>query len=384
MEKDRGGSLKANIQIKVVGSKKDRRCFVELPWFLYRNDSNWVPPLLADMYNTLNPRKNALLRLGANRFYLALRDGRTVGRLGVGMDNRLNEAKNKNMAYFTLFETIDDLSVTKALFSEGESWLRTQGAELLTGPQSPSNGDDYRGLLIKGYNSPPVLLNSYNPPFYEEHLVSIGFEKQFDRFAYFYDISKGPYERLARGAALAQKRYDFEVRALDLRHLDRELAIIKEVVEQAMPDWPDMIPPSDEELSAEAEKLRQLAVPELVLFAFNRQGEPLGFSVTLPDYNQVLVHLKGRLFPTGFLKYLWYRKKISGVRLFALFVTAEGRRRGVSAALYYHTMNNAYKLGYKYGEGSTIHEFNRRMNIDAQKAGGDLYKVYRIYHKSLL
>lgn len=372
-------------QIKViaVASRLDRKRFVELPWQLYREDPNWVPPLISDMHNTLNPKKNALLRLGPNSFFLAYKNGLLAGRIGVGIDCRLNEAKNQNLGYFTLFECIEDYQVAAALFNKGLTWLREQGTETVTGPQSPSNGDDYRGLLIEGFNSPPVLLNSYNPQFYADFIERYGFEKQFDRYAYYYDIKDGPPERLKRGVALAQKRYGFEVRPFDMKNLDREVVIIKDVVDRAMPDWPDMIPPGDEELAAEVNKLRQLAVKELVMFAENSKKECLGFSVALPDYNQVLARLNGRLFPVGFLKFLWYKRKITGLRMFALFVTAQGRRRGVSAALYYYTMINAYKMGYTYGEGSTIHEFNQRMNLDARKAGGKLYKVYRIYHKSL-
>jgi hypothetical protein len=374
-----------NDQIKVVtvASSLDRKRFVKLPWQLYREDPNWIPPLLSDMHNTLDPKKNALLRLGPNSFFLAYKNGLPVGRIGVGVDCRLNEAKKQNLGYFTLFECIEDYQVAAVLFDTGLNWLREKGAETVTGPQSPSNGDDYRGLLIEGFDSPPVLLNSYNPQYYAEFIERYGFEKQFDRFAYYYEIKDGPPERLKRGVALAQKRYGFEVRPLNMKNLDGEIAVIKDVVDQAMPDWPDMIPPGDAELAAEVDKLRQLAVKDLVMFAENRKKECLGFSVALPDYNQILARLNGRLFPVGFLKYLWYKRKITGLRLFALFVTAQGRRRGVSAALYYYTMLNACRMGYTHGEGSTIHEFNQRMNLDARKAGGKLYKVYRIYHKPL-
>lgn len=372
-----------NIQIKVVKTRQDRRCFVELPWTIYRDDPNWIPPLLMDMYNTLDPKKNALLRLGPNSFFLAWRNGTPVGRLGVGMDYRLNEAKNEKLSYITLFESIESYQVAEALFDTGLKWLRENGAEIVTGPQSPSNGDDYRGLLIDGFDSPPVLLNSYNPKYYVDYMERYGFCKQFDRYAYYYDLTGEPLERLTRGVDLIEKRYGFKVRKLDLKNLDREIMVIKEVVDKSMPDWPDMIPPSEEELKAEAEKLRQLAVPDLVLFVESRDGECLGLAVALPDYNQVLARLNGRLFPIGFLKYLWYRRKITGTRMFALFVTPQGRRRGVSAVLYHYTMTNARRLGYTYGEGSTIHEFNRRMTLDAEKAGGKLYKTYRVYNMSL-
>jgi GNAT superfamily N-acetyltransferase len=373
--------LSDQIKVIAVSSKVDLKNFIELPWQLYKDDPNWVPPLLSDMKNTLNPKINALLGLGPNTFFLAYKNRLPAGRIGVGIDYRLNEAKKIDLGYFTLFECIDDYQVASALFNESLAWLREKGAKVVTGPQSPSNGDDYRGLLVKGYNTPPVLLNSYNPCYYAEFIENYGFEKQFDRYAYYYDLKDGPPVRLKRGVVLAQKRYGFKVRPLDLKNLDHEVAIIKEVVDQAMPDWPDMIPPGDEELAAEVEKLRHLAVKDLVLFAENSDRECLGFSVALPDYNQILTHLNGRLFPVGFLKYLWYKRKITGLRMFALFVTAKGRRRGVSAALYYYTMSNAYRMGYTYGEGSTIHEFNQRMNLDAKKAGGKLCKIYRIYHK---
>ena len=375
--------MRVGLEIKTVVSKTDRKNFIELPWMIYKDDPNWIPPLISDMHNTLNPEKNALLRLGPNKFMVALDKGRVVGRIGVGMDLRLNEAKNVSMGYFTLFESIRDEEVSGALFDASFNWLREKGAALITGPQSPSNGDDYRGLLIEGFDSPPVLLNSYNPQYYLDLIEKSGFIKQFDRNAYYYDLKNGPSERLVRGVKLAQKRFNFRARSIDIKKLDRELQIIKNVVNEAMPDWPDMIPPSDEELAAEAEKLRLLADPDLIQFVENSEGECLGFAVALPDYNQVLKHLNGRLFPFGFIKYFWYKRKITGVRMFALFVTPRGRRRGVSAALYFHTISNAFRKGYSYGEGSTIHEFNRRMNIDAQKAGGDLYKIYRIYQRDL-
>lgn len=375
--------MNSKVHIKVVQSGRDRRCFIELPWMIYKNEPNWIPPLLSDMHNTLNPRKNALLRLGPNRFYSALRDGVAIGRLGVGMNNRLNEAKKHKLSYITLFESIEDYNVASALLDTGISWLREQGAVTVTGPQSPSNGDDYRGLLIDGFSTPPVLLNSYNPPYYSSYFERYGFTKQFDRYAYYYDLTIDPLQRLSRGVALAKKRYGFKERMLDMKKLDREMKIIKEVAERSMPDWPDMIPPGQDEIDAEVAKLKQLAIPELVMFVDNSAGDCLGFSVALPDYSQVLARLNGRLLPVGFLKYLWYRRKISGVRMFALFVTPQGRRRGVSAALYYYTMLNAQRLGYTYGEGSTIHEFNVCMNLDARKAGGKLYKVYRVYQMPL-
>ena len=306
-----------------------------------------------------------------------------VGRLGVGLDLRLNESKGENLSYLTLFESVEDYAVAESLLTAGEEWLRSQGATVVTGPQSPSNGDDYRGLLVKGFETPPVLLNSYNPPYYADFLERFGFVKDFDRNAYYYDLTGGPPERLQRGVERVQQRYGFTVRPINLKALSQEILVIKKILDQSMPEWPDMIPPSMDELEAEADKLKQLAVPDLVLIIEGPDGEPAGLSVALPDYNQVLAMLNGRLFPFGFIKFLRYRKKITGVRMFVLFVTPAWRKKGVAAALYYYTMANAYRMGYTFGEGSTIHEFNTQMNLDAKKAGGELYKIYRVYRKEL-
>ncbi|MEW5785057.1 MAG: N-acetyltransferase [Bacillota bacterium] len=376
-------SLEGKVTIRPVVTKSDRKKFVELPWRLYRQDPHWVPPLLQDMHSTLDPQKNVLLRLGPHRHFLAERHGKTVGRLGVGMDLHLNRAKSKNLSYLTLFESIEDYAVAESLFEAGLNWLRSQGAASVSGPQSPSNGDDYRGLLIKGFDSPPVLLNSYNPPFYMEFFDGFGFEKEFDRHAYYYDLANGPSDRLKRGVEAAQKRYGFTVRSINLKSLQTEMLLIKDILDRSMPEWPDIIPPSLEEIEAETTKLKQLAVPDLILIIEGPDGKPAGFSVALPDYNQVLPLMNGRLFPLGAIRFLMLKKSITGIRLFILFVTPAWRKKGVAAALYYYTMLNACRLGYTFGEGSTIHEFNTQMNLDAKKAGGELYKVYRIYRKEL-
>lgn len=373
--------MQEGLMIKSVESWQDKRHFIQLPWELYKGDPCWVPPLLMDMRNTLNPGKNALLSLGPHRFFIAYRQGKPVGRIGVGIDRRLNDAKGEALSYLTLFESVDEYPVAEALFNAGSDFLREQGAKVLTGPQSPSNGDDYRGLLVKGFDSAPVLLNSYNPPYYQDFFEKYGFKKDFDRNAYFYDISGGVSERLMKGVQLIQKRYGYNITPINLKDLPGEITVIKYISDLSMPDWPDMIPPSTAEIEAEVAKLKQLAVADLVLFAKTSRGEPVGFSVTLPDYNEVLLRLNGRLFPFGVFKFLWYKRNIKGLRFFVIFVTPKYRKKGVAACLYYHTMVNALRRGYTHGEGSTIHEFNTQMNLDAQKAGGDLYKIYRVYRK---
>lgn len=374
----------SEICIIPIKSRRQWKAFIELPWKLYKDDPNWVPPLKMDMWNTVNPKKNPLLKLGPYQYFLAVRNGEVVGRIGTGIDEKLNHDKNKKEGYITLFESINDYEVAKALFDAALGWLRERGMTSVTGPQSPSNGDDYRGLLIKGFDSPPVLMNSYNPPYYEEFFDRYGFKKDFDRFAFYYDMKKPLTERFEKNIETVMKRYKFTIRSVNLKRLEEELVRMKKLIDRAMPEeWPDMVPPTIEDIKDEAAKLLPVVDPDLVVIAEDAQGEPVGLAIALPDYNQVLKRLNGKLLPLGFIKFLWYKKKITGGRMFVLFVDPDYQKKGVSAAMYLYAFKAALKKGYTYGEGGTIHEFNIKMRRDAERAGGELYKIYRIYRMEL-
>lgn len=384
MPQEKSSSLFPEVSVVPIKTRRQWKAFIDLQWKLYKKDPNWVPPLRMDMWNTVNSKKNPLMKLGPYQYFLAITGGRVVGRIGAGIDENLNAEKQKSEGYITLFESINDYEVAVKLFDTALNWLKERGISSVTGPQSPSNGDDYRGLLIKGFDSPPVLLNSYNPPYYQEFFERYGFEKDFDRLAFYYDITKPLTERLRKSISILKKRYGFDVRSVNMKRLEDELVRMKTLIERAMPEeWPDMVPPTIEDIKDEAAKLLPIVDPDLVVIAENTQGEPVGLAIALPDYNQVLKRLNGRLLPIGFIKLLWYKRKITGGRMFVLFVDPDYQKKGVSAAMYLHSFENAIKKGYLYGEGGTIHEFNIRMRRDAERAGGELYKIYRIYRKEI-
>jgi GNAT superfamily N-acetyltransferase len=375
-----------NIEVKPVQSSVDRKKFIQFQWILYRDDPNWVAPLLSDLKAVFNPQKNALLTLGPYQYFLAYQAGKIVGRIGVGIDNHLNDHKGYKSSYFTLFECLNDYQVAKALFDTVCAWAKEHGAKFINGPQSPTNGDDYRGLLIKGFDSPPALMNSYNPTFYQEFFEKYGLTKQFDRNAYYIDIVNSQIPaKFTKGVEYAKKRYGYWIAPMDMKHFKEQVDALVQVAVTSWPDnWPDMVPPTADEVRAEVTKLKPLLDPNLVLFAWNKENKPIGVGVTFPDYNQVLKKLNGRIFPLGWLKFLLGRKKIDGTRSFILFTIPEYQKKGVSAAMYLEGINYARKLGYRHGDFSTIHDFNVKMNQDAVGAGGKLYKVFRIYKKDLV
>ena len=368
-----------SIDIRTVDSRRTRRDFLLFPWRIYRGDPNWVPPLLMQMKKIMDPRRNGYLRKGPHRLFVAYKDGAPAGRVMAGVDMRTNKAKGLRNGWFALFESIEDQEVAAGLLDAARNFLAAAGCDLMRGPLAPTGGEDFRGLLIEGFDSPPVLMDSYNPPYYRDLLERWGLAKGNDFLAYrlSYRMPKNP-----EVVEYAQKRYGFRLDRLNLRRLDREVRDIHAILQQAMPEWPDQIPPSLAEVEEEARTLKQYADPDLVLLA--RAGDqPIGFCVSMANLNEALAHLNGRLLPFGWLKFLYWRRRIKVLRIFVLFVVPEWRKKGVTAAMYVRIFEEATKRGIRSGEGSTIREENLPMRRDVERIGGEHYKTYRIFRREI-
>lgn len=374
-----------NLTVVPVRSKSDLKKFIMLPWKIYKGNKCWVPPLIKDQFNALDRDKNPTLKKIDFELFLAFIDNKPAGRILAGIDNILNSKKGAKMGYFSLLECTDSYEVFKLLLDTAVSWLKNKDISVIKGPVSPTgaDGDEYKGLLIDCFDRPPVLMNSYNPPYYKDFLEKYGFEKDLDLFAYFLDAKEIFAKDPAKVIEYAKKKYNFRVDPIDLKNIEKEIKDLKHVLDLAIPDeWPDLIPPSLEEVEEMARKLLPVADPDVIIVA--RSGDqPVGFGIALPDYNQVLIHLNGRITPMAALKYLWYKRKINCARFFVMFVIPEFRKKGVSYAIYYQTFLNGTKKGYIYGEGSTIGETNLRMRNDIESFGGKRYKTYRIYRKEI-
>jgi GNAT superfamily N-acetyltransferase len=367
-----------------VRAPRDLRRFLTLPRSIYRGNPCWVSPLLADQRRDL---ADALLPGddGSRALFLALRDGRPAGRIAAIVDRTLNATKQSQTGYFSLFECVDDRRVAAALFDAAGAWLKARGLTVLKGPVSPDgpHGDDCKGLLVDAFDRPPVLMTSYNPPYYQGLIEGCGFAKDFDVYAYLLDKDRLFNRDPGKVIEYAERRYKFRLDTINLARLDDEIRAVKHVLDLAVPaEWPDMIAPSLEELQAMAKRMKPIADPDFVVIA--RAGdEPVGFGIALPDYNQVLIHLNGRMTPLAILKYLYYRRKITWARIFIMFVVPTFRKKGVAHAIYYHIFLRGTGKGYTHGEGSTIGEPNTQMRTDMESIGGQKYKTYRIYRKEL-
>lgn len=373
------------LDIKTVAAKSEMKQFLKLPWKIYEGDKCWVPPLLKDLRNSLDPVKNPNLQKIKHELFLVLMDGKPVGRIYVGIDTCLNRKKNINMAFFSLFECINNYEAAKLLFNTASEWSVQNGAGFLIGPVAVTgtDGDESKGLLVDCFERPPVIMTSYNPSYYMNLMEKYGFVKDYDVFAYYLEKDVLFKKNTTKVIEYAQKRYNFRIDTLNMKDLEGEIKAVKKVMDLAMPEeWPDLTPPALEEVREVAKKLVSLADPELIPIA--RCGdEPIGFGIALPDFNQALIHMNGRLNPLSVLKFLWYKRKIKSARMFAMFVVPAFRNKGVSYALYYTVFKNGTNKGYTWGEGSTIGETNLRMRTDIEGVGATHYKTYRIYRKNI-
>jgi len=378
----------SEIKVFPVRTKSELNKFIKLPWKIYKNNKCWVPPLIGDLKKSLTPLINPETRERPCELYLALLDGEPAARIFVSMDQALNEKKNVNSGYFSLFESIDNIEVAKAIFDKAYEWFKEKGINIIRGPVSidGTDRDENKGILIDAFDKPPVLFNSYNPEYYIKLLEECGFEKDYDLFAYYLDKDMLFEKDPSKIIEYAKKRYNFRVDTINLKNIDKEIEDIKYILDLAVPDeWEDLVAPSLDDVRNIAKSLIAFADPDLITIARANDGSerPIGFALSLPDYNQVLIHLNGRLNPISMLKFAWYKRKINGARIFVMFVIPEYRSKGVSFAIYYQIFLNGIKKGYIWGEGSTIGETNIRMRNDIENMGGKKYKTYRVYKKIL-
>jgi len=268
------------------------------------------------------------------------------------------------------------------LLSEVGKWLKDHGMEKMAGPLNPSTNDEC-GLLVEGFDASPCLMMPYNPRYYPSFLERFGLKKAMDLYAYWLEESSFLGDRLFRIAErLTKKDSQISIRSLNLRHLEEELEIIKEIYNDAWSKNWGFVPLTEAEINDFAKNLKPLLVPELILMAYWGE-EPVGFSVSLPDYNQVLKHLNGKVGLLGTLKFLYYSRKIHTVRVMLLGVKRAFQKKGMEGLLYVETFKRGIKKGYCQSECSWILENNVLMQHGLEGMGGKRYKTYRIYEAPL-
>ena len=369
------------IDIIPVKNKKDLDAFIKFPYHHYKNNPFWVPPLLMDQKVLLNSDKHPFYKHAKTQFFLASKNGKATGRIAAIVDDKHNKFHNEKTGFFGFFETIEDYDVAAQLLTAARSWIMDQNMNLFRGPVNPSQNEDC-GFITDAFDSPPVIMMTYNPPYYIDFIEKFGFKKAMDLYAYYIDDHNPPPEKLVRVANIVKRKVNLTIRPLNMKDFNNEAKKVWYVYNHAWEKNWGFVPMTEEEFNHLAKNLKQVVVPELALMA-EIEGQPVGFSLALPDMNQALIHLNGRLFPFGLLKLLWYSKKIDMIRIIIMGVIQQYRQRGIDSILYIDTWNNGVKKGYHRGEMSWILENNTMMNRTSKMLGGHVYKTYRMYQIEL-
>ncbi|MGH9443178.1 MAG: hypothetical protein ACRD16_12990 [Thermoanaerobaculia bacterium] len=365
-------------------SRADVARFLEVPYAIYGDDPNWVAPLLDDLKKVFT-KANPLFEHAEMKLWVAVRDGRDVGRIAGILDRSHNEFHREKTAFFGFFESIDDADVAREMFGKVEAWAREKGMNRILGPMNPTTNDEC-GLLVEGFDSPPVLMMTYNPRFYLRLFDECGLTKAKDLLAYRIDIDPKPLERLDRLArGFSRREKDLKIRPIRKKTLTADLTKVKEVYNAAWEDNWGFVPMTDGDIDFMAGRLKPLLEEDIVLLA-ETPAEPVAFMMSLPDYNEAMKPLKGRLLTPkifGFLAYLLGWKKPKMTRLITLGIKKGYRNRGIDAVMFAESLKAMLKAGYESCEISWILEDNVMVQRPIDLFDGKVYKRYRIYEKGV-
>jgi GNAT superfamily N-acetyltransferase len=371
------------LEIRPVAGKRELNTFIKLPWRLYRNEQNWVPPLLFERRRFFDRRRNPFFGHAEAEYFLAWRDDRPVGRITAHIDRRFNQFQGHDWGMFGFFESEPDQEAASALLATAEAWLRARGRDRMVGPMDFTTNDEC-GVLIDGHDLLPTILTNWHHRYYPELIETAGLSKAMD--LYMWDLKVRERDRVHpaiwRAAAEVESKYGITVRPMRKKDMEAEINRFLEVYNAAWERNWGFVPLSEDEVRQYAKDLKPI-LDENWAFVAEKDGETLGAALTLPDYNEVLIHLGGRLFPFGWAKALWYRRKIDRVRVFALGVKREWQHTGIAAKFYELHFDAAARTPQKEGETGWILETNKSMNRAMQGMGGKIVRTYRVYEKIL-
>lgn len=372
--------MSANTSVLEVNSRAQLKEFIRFPAELYRDDPNFVCPLESERLEFFDKEKNPFYSGARTKLFLAQRGTETVGRIATCVYFAHNELHHDKVGFFGFFDCINDKEVAHALLKVALITLKTEGMTAMRGPASFTLNHEC-GLLVDGFDSPPVVMMTYNQPWLVPLVESFGLEKVMDLYA-FLITDEAPFpERVLRLTEKIAKRSAVTIRKMNMKRFDEEVRIINDIYNQAWEDNWGFVPMTTEEFEFTAKNLKQVVDPDLALVA-EVDGKAVAFSLSLPDINQALIHLDGKLLPFGILKLLWHtkvRSKIDGVRTVTMGVIPAYRKRGIDTLLYVKTYLDGTAKGYKWSELSWALETNTLLHSLVEGIGAHRYKTYRMY-----
>jgi GNAT superfamily N-acetyltransferase len=374
-----------SVTVRPVEGRRDLGRFIKLPMRLRRDDPLWVPPLIFERRQFLDRSKNPYFGHGKAVYFLAERDGEPLGRITAQVDPRWDEFQGGNDGMFGFFETENEPAVAHALIDAAADWLRGRGRDRMLGPMDFTTNDEC-GLLIEGYERAPMILEPWHPPHYQALLESRGLTKAMDLLMWELQLGQlargNEFDPLIEAAAKLSRQNGIVVRSMRKRDLEAEVARFMEVYNEAWSRNWGFVPITEEEVAFQAKNLKPILSEDWAMIA-EKEGEVVGAALTLPDVNQVLAKMGGRLFPFGWWHFLTGRRRVDQVRVFALGVKKAYQHLGVAAALYQRHRETAERVPQKGGEMGWILEVNKPMNRAMEGMGGKVVKRYRLFELGL-
>lgn len=374
----------SDLTVRPVAGRRELREFILLPFRLYEGVEQWVPPLISERKRHLDRRNNPFFDHAEAEYFLARRGDRIVGRISAQVDRRFNEIHGNDWGQFGFFECENDPEVAVALLDSARDWLRERGRDHMIGPLDFSTNHEC-GLLVEGYELRPQILENWHHPYYRELLEGCGLVKAMDLYKWSLHVS-GRGEVMPIIFELAEKlepEHGITIRGMRRRNMAAEIAGFMEIYNAAWEKNWGFVPLTASEIEHYAAELKPILDENWAMVAETKEGETVGVALTLPDYNQVLKKLGGRLLPFGWIRALREKGKIDTVRVFALGVKPEYQHTGVAAALYARHFEMAASTPQHGGEMGWILEVNKPMNKAMEAMGGEIVKIYRIYGQDL-
>jgi hypothetical protein len=375
-----------NLIVVEVTTKADWKNFLQLPWKIYGNDLNWVPPLLMEQRRLLNRKKNPIFKHCIYQAWIVYKQNKVAGRIIAYIDSVWNHSYQEKTGFLGFFESINSQDVADGLFNMSLNWLKCEKATKVFGPINFSIANEC-GVLISGFATPPTIQMGHTPPYYSLLFENAGFNKAHDLYAYLMtsenvDQQQNLLPRLKLITERLKQKEGIILRTINMKDYKNELIHINTLYNSFMAyNW-GFTPSTIEEMLYVGETMKMIVDPELIYFA-EVNGVVVGCSLSIPDFNQVLIHINGKLFPFGIFKMFYYKRRINKIRTMLLGIDEKYRSKGLDILFYYHTIKQGLHRGYNAGELSWISEDNKVLLSIVEKMGAERYKVYRMYQKVL-
>ena len=378
------------VSVRKVESATDFKAFFEFPWTVYKGDPNWVPTLLSMRRELLDKKKNAAWDYMEGDYFAAWRGDQIVGTVTAFINRRHNEFHNEHVGWFGTFEVLNDQEAADALLNSAAEWVRSRGYDAIRGPATFTTHEEV-GLLVDGFTR-PVLLMPYNPPYYQQLVENAGFEKLMDMNSFYLNrdqaVESGLFARLERMTNALMKRSKITIRPADPKNLRADFAMFKELYNAAWEKNWGFVPMTERELDSTVESLGQFFDPKLAHFAFI-DGDPAGFVLPIPDFNQVLQ----KVYPRPGVPEVWsllqalyhwkLKKSITWVRTPLFGVKEQYRNKGVDAVMLYYGLRAIIDGGYFHSDSGWILETNEKVIRVLRSMGTEIYKTHRFYERKL-